>query len=234
MMKKSFGMPEFSVVIPVCNGEKYLREALESVLADKWDSFELIVVDDGSSDATPSIAHDFPGVRYHFQENQGVAVARNEGIRLARGRYLVFLDSDDIWLPGRFGKTLDFFRDNPWAHYVVGYVEMFLEQGFPRPPNIKPEWLEGPLRIPGTCTMAARREVFERVGLFNSHYRSGEDLEWFQRASEAGIEMAWLPVPLVRKRIHENNLSTLAAKDKKARLLLMMREAVKRKKEKDQ
>ncbi|MFO7999186.1 MAG: glycosyltransferase [Bacteroidales bacterium] len=231
MKNNSTDALDFSVIIPVYNGERYLREALESIFNDSWKSVEVIVVDDGSTDGTADIVRSYPGVRYYYQQNQGVASARNQGIRHARGALIAFLDADDIWLSGRFAKTHAFFQKNPNEHYVVGYLEMFLEKGYSRPENIKPEWLEVPSKVPGTCCMAARKQVFERVGLFNTSYRSGEDLEWFQRAGEAGVGMAWLPVPLVRRRVHDQNLSTMASAGKKSRLLHMMREAVKRKKE---
>jgi len=230
-MNKSSGTPEFSVIIPVYNGEKYLREALESVLADPWESFELIVVDDGSSDGTAAVVRDFPGVRYHFQENQGVAVARNTGIGLARGRYIAFLDSDDIWLPGRFIESFRKMEEDPEVQYLLGEMIMFLEKGMERPPLIRPEWLGKPVTGAATGVMTARRDCFSRVGLFNPGYRKGEDTEWLHRANGMQVKKAHLARPVIRRRIHPGSLTFRAtAGSNRENVFKMIREGLERKK----
>jgi len=93
--------PLVSVVIPVYNAEPFLREALDSVLAQDYEPFEVIVVDDGSTDGSGTIARSYPEVRYLRQENQGPAVARNAGIAAAQGEFLAFFDADDVMLPNK-------------------------------------------------------------------------------------------------------------------------------------
>src|ERR1043165_1771044 len=99
--------PTVSVVMPVYNGENYLRLAIESVLSQTFQDFEIIVVDDGSKDTTPQIAASFGDrVRYVRQENAGVAAAVNHGISLARGRYFAWLSHDDPRAPDKLSEQL--------------------------------------------------------------------------------------------------------------------------------
>jgi glycosyltransferase involved in cell wall biosynthesis len=91
-------MPSVSVVIPTYNNAGFITEAFNSVLAQSFDDYEVIVVDDGSTDQTRDVVSGFgPRIRYHYQANQGLAVARNTGLRLATGDYLTYLDADDVW-----------------------------------------------------------------------------------------------------------------------------------------
>src|ERR1043165_285078 len=99
--------PTISVVMPVYNGENYLRSAIESVLSQTFQDFEVIVVDDGSKDSTPAIAQSYADrVRYVRQENAGVAAAVNHGISLARGRYFAWLSHDDLYAPDKLSAPL--------------------------------------------------------------------------------------------------------------------------------
>jgi glycosyltransferase involved in cell wall biosynthesis len=91
--------PLVSVVTPVYNGEAFLRETLESIFAQDYEPFEVIVVDDGSTDGSAAIARSYPAARYIRQHNQGPAAARNAGIAAARGEFLAFVDADDVALP---------------------------------------------------------------------------------------------------------------------------------------
>src|ERR1700758_706720 len=87
-----------SVIIPVYNAEKYLAEAIESVLAQTYRPIEVIVVDDGSTDSSADIAKRFASVRYCFQSHSGLGATRNRGIDLSQGKFLAFLDADDLWV----------------------------------------------------------------------------------------------------------------------------------------
>ncbi|PYL19270.1 MAG: hypothetical protein DMF41_10205, partial [Verrucomicrobia bacterium] len=105
--------PLVSVVIPCYDQAHFLSEAIESVLAQTYPHFELVVVDDGSNDNTAAVVNRYPGIRYFRQENQGLAAARNAGLRQTMGEYLVFLDSDDRLLPSALEAGLRCFRENP-------------------------------------------------------------------------------------------------------------------------
>ena len=114
-----------SVIIPVYNGERYLGEAIESVLAQTYKEVELIVVDDGSTDKSAAVARCFTDVRYCFQPNSGIGAARNQGADLARGGLLAFLDADDRWVRDKLlWQTKALAADNELA-MVFGHVQQF-------------------------------------------------------------------------------------------------------------
>ena len=110
-----------SVVIPVYNGERFLAQAIESVLGQTWREVEVIVVDDGSSDHSGEIARRFAPVRCLRQDNAGQAAARNRGAAAATGRFLAFLDADDLWLADKLERQLTAFRSAPdWPPCSAG------------------------------------------------------------------------------------------------------------------
>ena len=106
--------PTVSVVIPVYNGDRYLAEAITSVLDQTYKNFELIVVDDGSTDGSAEIAKSYKqAVLYTFQPNGGLSKARNTGLALARGKYIAFLDHDDLWLPHKLARQVTYLDSHP-------------------------------------------------------------------------------------------------------------------------
>ncbi|HXX80101.1 MAG TPA: glycosyltransferase family A protein [Thermodesulfovibrionales bacterium] len=217
--------------MPMHNCETYVGQALESILRDGYRPFEVIAVDDGSSDNTAQIIRQYENVRYVYQDNEGVASARNKGISLSRGEIIAFMDCDDIWLPDRLTVTVRFFQQHPGIGYVLAKQMMFIEPGFDVPAWVKPEWLEWPQDASNTAVLASRRTTFDRVGLFNSDI-GGEDTEWLVRASEAGVPMARLQEAVVRKRIHGGNLSIKMLGMRKNNLMRIARESIHRQQEK--
>ena len=113
-------LPRVSVVMPVYNGEQFLAEAIQSVLAQTYNHYELIIVDDGSTDGSSTLAKRFEGgvVRYLSQSNGGVSKAMNSGISAARGEYVAFLNQDDIWLPEKLDVQVAYLE----SHIDVGAV----------------------------------------------------------------------------------------------------------------
>lgn len=223
--------PLVSVIIPVFNGEKYVAQALESLLEQDYPLFEVIAVDDGSIDRTREIIERYHDINYIYQSNRGVSSARNTGIATSRGDIIAFLDSDDFWPSGRLTATIRYFQRYPDIGYVLGKQMMFLEPGCRIPPWVRKEWLEEPQDVSNTGVLVVRRETFERIGTFNEDYRSGEDTEWLLRASEAGIPMARLQEVVLYRRIHGENLSARMIQMREANLIKIARESVHRKKE---
>jgi glycosyltransferase involved in cell wall biosynthesis len=121
-MIASLGMTKamVSVIIPCFNQAHFLEEAIESVLRQSWNSVEILVVDDGSTDATRIVATKFNEVKYLYQENQGVSTARNTGIKNSNGQYLVFLDSDDWLYPDAIITNIQLLIEKPYLAYVSG------------------------------------------------------------------------------------------------------------------
>lgn len=191
-----------SVIVPVYNGERFLREALESAFAQTLPPDEVIVVDDGSTDATPDIARSFP-VDYVRQENAGVSAARNVALARVRGDVIAFLDADDVWLAEKLEKQLARLEGVDSA-YVTCAVRYHLEAGVSLPGSAAPEAAAG--YFTPSCWLIPRR-VLDRVGLFRVELRVAEDIDWLVRARDLGVQTVAIDEPLVIKRLHDSNLS---------------------------
>ena len=202
--------PLVSVIIPVHNGARYLRAALESVFAQTYRPFEVIVVDDGSTDDSDVIAQSFPDVLYIHQANQGVATARNNGLEAARGEFFAFLDQDDLWTPEKLKLQIAHLLSHDDLGYTLTQQQYFLEPGATLPAWFRKEllatvhtgWILG--------TLVVRRTAFEKVGNFATGYSAANDSDWFFRAKAAAIPMAVVSELLLLKRIHETNDSARA------------------------
>jgi len=199
--------PLVSVVIPVFNGERFLAETLDSVFAQDYPSFEVIVVDDGSVDGTADVARSFEGVRYIHQDNQGQAVARNTGINAARGELLAFLDADDLWTPNKLSVQVGYLLDHPEIGFTLARQRIFLEPGAERPPWLRDDLIEEDHVGFFPSTLVSRKSVFETIGVYDPSYRIGESADWFARARDAGIRRAIVQEVLLHKRVHGVNLT---------------------------
>jgi glycosyltransferase involved in cell wall biosynthesis len=190
--------PLVSVVIPAYNAERHIVEALEGVLAQTYRPVEIVVVDDGSTDATAEAVRRFgPRVRFTTQINAGAGAARNRGVAMATGRYIAFLDADDSWPPEKLARQVEILEQNPGCDLVFGQVQQFIHGG---------EDLGGPEPgiLPGT--LLARREAFQRVGPLAEDLKLGEFIDWYARAREAGLSSRIESDVWLRRRIHEDNL----------------------------
>ena len=199
-----------SVIVPVHNGARYLRAALESVFAQTYRSFEVIVVDDGSVDDSGVIAQGFPDVRYIHQANQGVAVARNNGIEAARGDFFAFLDQDDLWTPEKLRLQIAYMLNHPELGYTLTQQKFFLDPGATLPAWFRKELFDSIHTGWVLGTLVVRRTAFEQIGNFATGYSAASDGDWFFRAKAAGIPMAVVPELLLLKRIHGANESAHA------------------------
>ncbi len=197
--------PLVSAIIPVYNGARFIAEAVESVRAQNYDPLEIIVVDDGSDDDTPSILRSFTDIRYIRQGNQGVAAARNTGIHNSRGELIAFLDADDYWASNKLDIQVDCLLTHPDIGYTLGMQRNFLEGGIERPFWVKEEHLlkEHTGFLP---TMVIHRRIFDKVGLFNPDFSISSDVEWFSRMADAGIPRIVVPEVVLYRRIHDANL----------------------------
>jgi len=196
--------PLVSVVVPVYNGERFLAEALDSVLAQEYEPLEVVVVDDGSTDASAEIVRRYP-VRLIRQENAGVAAARNAGIAASSGAFLALLDQDDVWLPGKVGRQVDYLTAHEEAGFVHAWVDILLEPGTPVPPWLDAAYLEGAHFRPLPSELLIRREALETVGPFDETFVIGSDGDWLARALDAGVLGGVVEEGLVRWRVHDRN-----------------------------
>lgn len=202
--------PLVSVVIAAKNAERYLREALDSVMAQTYDRHETIVVDGHSTDATADIVSAFPDVRHVLQKGNGFAVAWNEGIDVARGDLVALLDSDDLWTRDKLALQVARLQSAPRVDCVLGHLRFFLGGEGPPPPSFRQELLQTPHpgHMPGT--LLARRSVFETVGRFGASWEIASDVDWFARLKDSGTPVAMLRDVVLHKRVHDTNLSYTA------------------------
>jgi glycosyltransferase involved in cell wall biosynthesis len=190
--------PLVSVVMPAYNAERHIAEAVNSVLAQTYRPLEIIVVDDGSTDATAETVRRLgPRVRFTTQANAGAGAARNRGVAMATGRYIAFLDADDSWPPEKLARQVEILETNPGCDLVFGQVQQFVHGG---------DDLGGPEPgiLPGT--LLARREAFQRVGPLAEDLKLGEFIDWYARAREAGLSSRIESAVWLRRRIHDDNL----------------------------
>ncbi|HEX5175174.1 MAG TPA: glycosyltransferase family A protein [Gaiellaceae bacterium] len=218
--------PLVSVMIGAYNAAPYLGEAIESVLAQDYEPFELIVVDDGSTDGTADVARSFPGVQVISQENGGNGAARNTAIAAASGDLYAFLDADDRFTPGKLSLQKAALDADASLDMVFGHVREFLSPELDeevrarlRPPAPEP--------MPWTAPnlMLIRREAFERVGLFTTSVRVGVTVDWFARADEAGLRYTILPDIVLERRLHTQN-NGLRESASRSQYLEVIREAM--------
>jgi len=200
--------PRVSVIVPVYNGAAFLRQALESVLVQTRAASEVIVVDDGSSDASGRIVAEFPAVRYLRKANGGPASARNHGIAAASFEFVAFIDQDDLWHPAKLERQLACFEENPGLDLCYTLVDLFWE------PELGAEaraHLDQPRTrgVPGysTPTLLARRAAFERVGPLDAALWFGDGTDWTMRAMDAGLRVRLLHEVLLLHRMHDDNLT---------------------------
>lgn len=199
--------PLVSCVVPVYNGERFVTEALDSIFGQTHQPLEVIVVDDGSTDGTAqALAGLGCGIRTIRQENQGPAAARNAGLGVASGRYVGFLDADDLWHADKLERQLARFEARPeLMACFASFRNVSGVESTEGDPMLDPAaWPVTPF---SPCTLLARREVFDTVGLFDPKLRRGEDTEWIMRMMMRKIPYESMPEVLLDRRIHRANLT---------------------------
>lgn len=200
-------MSAVSVVIPARNAERYLAQAVASIREGTVAADEIVVVDDGSSDGTAALAAGLgEPVVCVSRGPLGLAAACNAGVRAARGDLIGFVDSDDMWTPGKLELQLEAFDREPSVDAVFGHVVEFAS------PELTESECAGfvvhetpaPARLRGA--MLARRELLERVGPFEESIRIGDFIDWQARAEDAGARILLLDDVVLKRRIHLWNM----------------------------
>jgi len=197
-----------SVIIPVYNYERYLGEAIESVLSQTYQDLEVIVVDDGSTDRSGDVAKSFAGrgVRYCQEVHAGIGPARNKGVELAQGEFIAFLDADDRWPLEKIERQLRAFENDPALEMVFGQA-LQLQNGPAWEAGVRDKNLTVDGMVPGMVpgTMLIKRAAFDRVGKFQGGLKVGEFIDWYARAVELKVRSLVLPELLLWRRIHDSN-----------------------------
>ena len=208
-------MKPISVIIPSYNRAHLLTRCLNSVISQNYAPFEIIVVDDGSTDTTRSLAQrDYAGIKLISQTNKGVSAARNAGIRAAKGDWLAFLDSDDTWSPGKLGRQIQLIEKSPGSN-IVHTDEIWIRNGVRINPQRKHRKYGGsifkyclPLCVISPSSVIIHRSVFEQVGLFDETLPACEDYDLWLRIC-ARMPVLFIREPLITKYGgHSDQLST--------------------------
>lgn len=209
--------PLFSVILPTYNRARMARTALETVLWQSLPDWECLIVDDGSTDDTPALLASYKGdsrVRvFTAKRNQGMNASRNWAIQEARGRFVTFLDSDDLWLPGRLKAFADrgaggFLYSNAWVWRNGKIQGRLFDPGRELPEGVVPgSWAVGDAKIPYVTTnVAVEREAFSKHGLFRTDMKT-LDTELFARFLAAGVPVAALRQAHSVRRLHGEQLT---------------------------
>jgi glycosyltransferase involved in cell wall biosynthesis len=216
-----------SVVIPAYNAAATLGEALASIRVQRRPVTEIIVVDDGSTDATADIATATAGVTVLRQANGGAAAALNAGMEIASGSIIAFLDSDDLWTPDAVAVHLENLSKRPEADGSVGWFEEFVSPTVaeaaarrfqPRQPQIG--WLSGSTFV--------RAESFRRVGSFDNEAREWPWIDWAHRAKLKGLVFAVMDRLVLKRRLHPSSLSMREGNKGGANMIGAARQALQR------
>jgi glycosyltransferase involved in cell wall biosynthesis len=218
-----------SVVIPVYNGERYVRECMDNVFRQTHRPLEVIVVDDGSTDGTGEILNRYPlPIRVVRTEHRNLPSARNRGIESASGEFIAFLDVDDLWLAEKIEKQVVVFQRRPEIGLACTDVEKFPASGRRRSKERlqlgrKLNRSEAfPLLIRRNfitpSSVMIRRSVSASFGAFDESLNSCEDWEYWLRLAARGVRMAFLDEPLVLYRAHEANMSRFTDRMHEGRL----------------
>ncbi len=208
--------PKVSVIVPVYNAEKFLGETVESILEQTYQDFEIIIVNDGSTDKSAEIIKSLDDERIIciYQKNQGVSAARNKAILQSRGEYIALLDHDDLWLPEKLEKQIPVLDGNSEVGlvysdcYCVDIKEKVIERAFeqtkPFRGAVLPELFLSNF-IP-CLTAVIRKTVFEKAGLFDPKFTIAEEYDFFLRAAK-NCKIEYVDLPLAKYRVHEGNIS---------------------------
>jgi len=223
-------LPLISCVVPVFNGERYLGEALDSILAQTYRPLEIIVVNDGSTDGTEAIAGRYGDqIRYFGQQNAGPAAARNRGLSAMLGDFVAFLDADDLWHREKLERQMTCFGARPELDYCVTHIQNFW---VPELREEEEKFRDHRIRRPApgyiTATLLARRIVFERVGKFNTSVKYGDAAEWFLRAKENRAVGELLPDVLTYRRLHQANRTRLQGAASREQFLKIVKDSLDR------
>jgi glycosyltransferase involved in cell wall biosynthesis len=194
------GLPLVSIVIIFFNAEEFLQEAIESVCAQTYRNWELLLIDDGSTDRSAQIARryvaEYPACIHYLEhpgrQNRGMSASRNLGIRQARGDWVAFLDADDVWLPDKLERQVSVLKVRPeigmlygntlyWHSWSEASAALSMDYipriGLPtdtiiQPPGLLPLFLSGKAAVPCICSILVKKEVLDRVGGFEESFRS--------------------------------------------------------------
>lgn len=217
--------PLLSIIIPVYNSELFIEETINKIYTQNYSPFELIIIDDGSTDNTAEIIKkNFPETLYYFQENKGPSAARNQGLKMCNGELIVFIDSDDYWENNSLHILSDFLLKNPDILIVEGTLREFITQ------NDEIQFISEAYYMSNLGTCMFRKEVFDIVGVFDERLICAQDIDWYIRAWENNIEKSRVDHNILNYRKHANSLTAINIDKQQYYVLLMYKFKMEREK----
>ena len=217
-------MPEISVITPTYNCAQYLPEALDSLLNQTYQDFEIVVIDDGSRDNTKDVISEYckvsDKIKYFYQPNKGLSNARNKGIKLAKGQYVTFLDADDTFMPRMLEKTHSLLSRNKecdavlteWHQIDIDNKGQVIGESWIKMSNF-PDTPEKIYNMVFTdfifdAYMTVRKTYLEKIGNFDERLSFGEDVDIWRRFAKHGIKIDLIKEPLFVYRKRQNSITT--------------------------
>lgn len=207
---KSFALPQIEAVIPVYNGEKFIAQAIDSVLTQTFSVKKIWVINDGSTDGTAvildRISKKIQNLEVIHQPNKGVSFALNSVFSQLNEEWVAFLDADDLWEKDRLQTQVDYWEQNPNVELIFGQIEEF--EDFPEDFAGRFKAREG--AMDGLCrsTLLCRRQLFVDFGGFDPSLKVGEFIVWFQKVQDAGKYYHVISKVLAKRRIHGENMTS--------------------------
>jgi glycosyltransferase involved in cell wall biosynthesis len=210
--------PLVSVIIPSYNGGLYIKEAVDSALSQTYQPVEVVVIDDGSADNTRQVLEPYiesKKIFYIYQKNKGLSAARNTGIKNARGTYIALLDSDDIFLPTKIERQVNFMELHPKCDLCYCDIVHFREEDQTKTLHLRYRYYSGDQVLRNLLKrnfinplgVVMRQSVSGRFGYFNESFRRSEDWEFWVRLAIGGGQIEFLPERLAKYRIRKGSLS---------------------------
>jgi glycosyltransferase involved in cell wall biosynthesis len=221
-----------SCIVPVYNGERYISEALDSIVAQTYRPIEIIVADDGSTDGTAAVVAEYGReIRFVSQSTAGPAATRNLGLGAVNSDFVAFLDADDLWHLEKLDRQMKRFTELPELEISITHVQLFWVNEL----SGEKEYYKNHLRtepVPGytSGTLLARRRVFEKVGKFNTDLWFGDATDWFMRAREKSAFIEVLPDVLTYHRMHPKNLTRRRSEESRDEFLRIVKDSLERRK----
>lgn len=203
-----------SVIIPTKNGSSYIGEALRGIKSQNIDDIEIIVVDDGSDDNSAQIAESFGCVILKNQASKGYVAAKNAALKIAKGKYVIFHDHDDVMNQNALPQMLKELQENEEISAVMTQIQDFfspeLSEAERRKITIRSEPYFG--LFSGAILM--KKEVFDTIGLFDEAIKTGEIIQWQNKMNENNFKIKKLNIISVNKRTHSSNLGRIGKEEK--------------------
>ena len=202
--------PMISVIVVTYNRAHYLKDALDSILRQTFKDYEIILVDDGSTDNTKEIVEQYEGIQYIYQEHGGISKARNTAVKVAKGKWIATLDSDDLWNEKKLQKQVDYIRTHPDCRIVFTAFHNFTNIPEKRLNQRQTSLLQTATECYLPSALIDAR-LFDEIGLYDETIEWGEDIDWIFRLRILRVDVThYIDEVLYLRRVHSSNISISA------------------------